>query len=1270
MTLRKSILLAAIPIVLLGSVAVAWSWLLHSEPGARWLFSKLQNSAAFTLDVASISGDLGSGVQVSELQFDNESVRLEIRALTVALNLDLLPPAANLELLRARSTVVQTLQNNDGTTASDDPFDLAQILQQLSLPVPVHVKDLKLDKLEFIDEAGESLVQVHSAALRGKLHEALTLETLTIAMDGNELALSGHLGLKGPHPVDMQIATTGEVAVTARFEGTLKQMQLAISSDMPQAKVTGTLHNVLSTPEWNINLQSQDLRWPLNAADPQARLTDLAAHSTGQWSEYKLKLDGTLHVPELEPTRLELEGSGGKDAFVADRLRLDGPELALDSQATVSWAEDLSIELSASLDRLHPENWIQDWPENHKVSGDLALSWSGDRIAVPRFDLAVGETPFRADGDGVLDLSTGRVDGRLNWRELNWPLGATQPQFSSLEGRFEVSGSLEDWKIDGALDIKAAEYPEGQLRLTGTGDQKSVEIQLHEGAVLGGIISGTIDFNWTENQAFRASLLASEVQTAALFEQAPGYINAELSTAGQLQPLAIEMDIQRFDGIIRQLPVNGTGGLRYAEGVLNVNGLELNSGPSSLLLDGNPYEPAGIEFAADIKSLSQFSEKLGGTLNTRGRLSLQPESPSFSATLSAQQLTLGSVTMQAVETKENRLEFSGLMLGETEVESLSLEFNSGEPLEEIIASATLNGDSIDLQFNGSVIDWADPLGSGWSGALSGLRINRGDRFTLTLDEPAEMVLASDRFLLEDACFLGSNEGRMCANTSWDSLNGIDVSVDLSGIAVSLLGVFIETDVRFNQRLSGSINWRQTAEAKRTGAVKVEMSPGTITVEGDEELYLETGLARFGFVVDDSQLREGNLDISLPPSGLITAEFSVDNLRQGLDSPVTGSARMDLNDIGSVGRLFPVLDTMDGVLDVDLNLAGTLADPAFKGRVILSDGAISNRASGFSFSEINLAGEISEGDRSVIKGSFRAGEGTGEINTRIDFENILSPIIDFSLTGQDLTLIDVPDLKMIANPDLQLSWKEKTLQINGRVKIPSVRLSPSFIPKASVRQSSDVVIVEGELAAQEPDILKKKAIKLRGELEVELGDDIVVDLDVAQIDVTGAARFSWRDELIPVANGSFNATGDIRAYGQFLRVTQGRLSFPNSPADNPHLNIRAEREIFGNSQIRRAGLMVAGTLKRPVVEAYTVPMTNKERAQTLLVTGSDFNYEQGVGAVDVGMYVLPRLYVSYGIGVFEDGNVLKVRYDLGRGFGIRATSGQRETGLDVSYTIDK
>jgi autotransporter translocation and assembly factor TamB len=72
---------------------------------------------------------------------------------------------------------------------------------------------------------------------------------------------------------------------------------------------------------------------------------------------------------------------------------------------------------------------------------------------------------------------------------------------------------------------------------------------------------------------------------------------------------------------------------------------------------------------------------------------------------------------------------------------------------------------------------------------------------------------------------------------------------------------------------------------------------------------------------------------------------------------------------------------------------------------------------------------------------------------------------------------------------------------------------------------------------------------------------------------------------------------------------------------------------------------------------------------LLVTGSDFDYEKGVGAVDIGTYVAPRVYASYGIGLFDNENVIRVRYDLKRGFGITATSGAKESGVDLSYRFE-
>lgn len=90
----------------------------------------------------------------------------------------------------------------------------------------------------------------------------------------------------------------------------------------------------------------------------------------------------------------------------------------------------------------------------------------------------------------------------------------------------------------------------------------------------------------------------------------------------------------------------------------------------------------------------------------------------------------------------------------------------------------------------------------------------------------------------------------------------------------------------------------------------------------------------------------------------------------------------------------------------------------------------------------------------------------------------------------------------------------------------------------------------------------------------------------------------------------------------------------------------------------------------MIEAYTNPRTTSDRAWASLITGSDVDYGQGVGAFEVGAYIASKLYLSYGISLFDDDHVIGARYDLKKGFGVKGTSSQRESGIDMSYTIDR
>jgi translocation and assembly module TamB len=54
---------------------------------------------------------------------------------------------------------------------------------------------------------------------------------------------------------------------------------------------------------------------------------------------------------------------------------------------------------------------------------------------------------------------------------------------------------------------------------------------------------------------------------------------------------------------------------------------------------------------------------------------------------------------------------------------------------------------------------------------------------------------------------------------------------------------------------------------------------------------------------------------------------------------------------------------------------------------------------------------------------------------------------------------------------------------------------------------------------------------------------------------------------------------------------------------------------------------------------------------------------------LGKYLSPRLYVSYGVGLTEELNAIRLRYSLGDHWTIRTTAGQIK-GADLVFSVEK
>jgi translocation and assembly module TamB len=68
-------------------------------------------------------------------------------------------------------------------------------------------------------------------------------------------------------------------------------------------------------------------------------------------------------------------------------------------------------------------------------------------------------------------------------------------------------------------------------------------------------------------------------------------------------------------------------------------------------------------------------------------------------------------------------------------------------------------------------------------------------------------------------------------------------------------------------------------------------------------------------------------------------------------------------------------------------------------------------------------------------------------------------------------------------------------------------------------------------------------------------------------------------------------------------------------------------------------------------------------------GADPGEDPGSARFTVGKYLSPKLYVSYGVGIFLPGSRVKMTYDLGRGFKLSSESGV-DTGADLLYSWER
>lgn len=1279
--LPKIVLLVLL--ALLGSGAVLLSWLLYSDGGAAWLWGRAGKALPDRLAAATLEGSLRRGVVLTGLSYQDGGVEVRIDRLAFAIDPDLFAPALTVENLDARAVRVALRADDGDATAGGS---LRDWLPALELPFPLRVTAAEVRDLEVTGADDATLFAAASVGLEASLHESLRIDRLQIAAFGAEATLHGDLGLSAPFPLNAtaDVDAAGRPppaplpqAGSASVAGTLDRVDVVVTGREPALRVAGSVRDVDSAPVFDLTATAA--RLPLgDAGAPPVVLHELALALRGTLSDYRADGSAGIETATAAVLTAALQARGDLGGLDVSRLTLDSTDLAAELSGRLAWSDGLSVAAAIALARLDPARWTSAWPAGETLGGRLDVDFDGTRLAADAVRLEHRDAVV--EGRGIVDLAAGLVELDLRAADLQWPPAPAEPRLSSPEASLSVAGSPSDWRFAGSVALTAPDLPRGRFDLEGEVSPERVDIAILDSEVLGGGITGSVALEREAGSRWSAELETADVELAPFLPDWPGRISANLGASGRVEPFELELDIRELAGEVRARPVAATGTLVLRGDELAFGDLRLDSGSSRIALDGAWQGAAGVAVAVDIDALSDFVPEVSGRVQGNARLKAGRPWPLLSGELEASDLGWRDWSAATLRLANRPLDASGplaldaaaddLQLGGRRIDALRAALAGSPGEHRLQVGLSLPEGTVDAALAGSLADASAPGGRSWDGEIAELGLQAVAGTTLRLRDAAPLSIGRSGARLGEACLDTSPAGSVCLGGHWSSATSYAARVDLADFPLDLLRAMSGAELEFTQRLDGSVSLATGPRGRASGNGRVQLSAGVIRNPYDERLNLPTRAGFAAFELEDGRLLFGELSLPFSDAADIAGTFRVVDVALGVDSPIDGQLTASVRNIGVAARIVPQIDEAAGRLAASLTVDGTLAQPRFAGGMTLEDGRFTYDPLGFRLDKVQVESSILPGNRVELDATFELGGGAGRLRSSADYLEGQSGGFEVALTGSDLRPIDLDDLMVTVNPDLEVGVRGNRLQINGRVVVPSARLASVKFINSGVSESDDVEIVGEERPVGGTPRAETSPLDWQGSVELELGEQVAIELELAEARLGGTAIYRWDGPAMPLASGGFDVSGRFEAYGQLLEITEGSIRYADVAANNPQLRIRAERDIFGNSQVRRAGVFVTGTALKPSLEVYTTPATSRERALTLLATGSDFDFEQGVGAVDVGTYIAPDLYASYGIGLFDRENVISVRYDLASGFGVKATSGKRAAGIDISYTIQR
>ena len=951
----------------------------------------------------------------------------------------------------------------------------------------------------------------------------------------------------------------------------------------------------------------------------------------------------------------------------------------------------------------------------------IEARWTRDELTIDRLDLLSGDIAGDLAVKGRVEPSAKTLRAQLNatWRNVVIPERLAGRELAT-QGELVVDGTPQRYAVSSRGEVGPPGDPtKFALQVNGTDTHALIRQLTLEQRAGNFAVNGDVAF---APVAWDIKVLARAFDPGALLAGWSGRVNLDLATRGQMRDAgpAGHLEIASLSGELRGRPLAGGGALDFAAPSQVSGDLRLSSGRSRVSVRGESTEQQQVDATVKlaVASLNDWLPDTQGSLSGDFRVRGAWPKLTIEGAADGKGLGVGAARVAKVHVDaavESPLDPAGkVRVNAQKVSTAGFEFAtvhieaSGNQAKH---SFSLNADGEKLHASVALTGALDR--GAWRAELSKLVLQAPDVPRVALRAPAKVAIDANQYEISEACF-DAEKGAMCMAAKAQASGALTAHYSFEKVPLGLASALLPKALP--GQLRGEVDGRgdvaRGADGAWTGQARIESAEAQLAMDEDgaSALGQHTWLLYKDLAVD-AQLHgltaSAHLTAGLQDGGTLKATLEARDLA-AVAPAISGQIDASLPTIAPFAGFVPTVANLNGSVSARILLGGTVKAPEITGTVNAQQLQADLGALGIELRDGRVEAEAQRGGGFLLAGSVASGKG------HVEFKGTMSErgVVDVKVLGQNFQAADIPAANVVLTPDLALTGDPKGYLLKGEVSIPRADINIQKFPQDSPPGASpDVVVVRNgkdEVREQEASTLP-----LTAAIRVRFGEKIKVAGYGLDATVTGQLDVREAPGMPTMGSGTLQVSGTYKAYGQDLTIKDGRLLFAGSPLDNPRLAIVAMREI---TEKQSTGLRVAGTAKQPVITVISDPNVGEADALSYLVTGKSLNdvgsasggsqdalasatrsleggaaglvakrvgqrlgldeatVEEnemiGGSALTIGEYLSPRLYLSYGVGLFEPGEVIALKYRLTKGVGVKVQRGNEETRAGVEYRIER